>query len=69
MCEMEGCISYIQLYNKHCQNLVAYNSIHLFSHSFCGLGIREQLGYVVLVQGLSFGYSQDVSWGCSHQKA
>lgn len=40
MCEMEGCISYIQLYNKHCQNLVAYNSIHLFSHSFCGLGIR-----------------------------
>lgn len=34
--------------------------INLFSHSFCGSRIQKQLSWVVLAQGLSWDFSQNV---------
>lgn len=42
--------------NKLPQNLVASNNKHFLSDSFCGSGIGEQQSWVVLSQGLSWGY-------------
>ena len=45
---------------------MAINNIHLLSHTLCVLEIQKQLSWVVLAQGRSGGFSQDVGQGCNH---
>ena len=42
--------SYPLLHNKLPKNVVAENKKHLLAHCFCGLGIRKQLSWVVLMR-------------------
>ena len=56
-----SCIRLLQLHNKLSWKLVAWNNKHLLPHSFYGSGIWKQISWVFLVQGLSWGCSQDVS--------
>lgn len=58
--EIYSCNSYLLLCNRLLQNVAAWNSKHLSSHSFCASGIQEWYSWVPLVQGLSCGCSQAV---------
>lgn len=52
------------LHNKLLQHLVASNNAHVLLQTFCGSGIQVKLSCVPLLQGLSQGYGQVVSWIC-----
>lgn len=61
------CISYFLLCNQYPQNSATCDD-NLLSHSLCGPWIREQLSWVVLVQGFPQGCNRDISEACSHMK-
>lgn len=54
------CISYLLLHDRLSPNLAIGNKKHLISYSFHRSGSQEQLSWLVLIQGISQGYYQDV---------
>lgn len=59
------CISYLLLHKKICQNITT----QLLSDNFCWSGIWKQISWVFMIQGLFWGFSQDVGQGYSHLKS